>query len=348
MQKTVCIFKARIPQIINWDPDSIYTGVSGSEESIIYSAEALKDKGYKVFVLNNIQNKEQYSTASANPCYAGYLRGDHFFDFTILHDEANFTNILRPRTRKLYFLPNNTCRESLHKHDIEAFDDILWLSSYQRNQWISINPGLMRFTKIFGNALNKTQFKPVQQRRNPYSCIYASDYARGLYILLTIWPNIKNKFPMAILDIYYGLKNWGIMSREEEQFIRDRIQVLKIDGVTDHGQVGHEELTNAFSTTSLWTYPCTYPETFCITALKAQLSGAVPVILETAALSETVKFGFKCSIKEHYEDLLLEVMGNIERISIEERKDMGRFVLDNFTWEEITSRWVHLFESSSD
>jgi glycosyltransferase involved in cell wall biosynthesis len=343
MQKTLCIFKARIPEIPYWDPDSIHTGVSGSEECIIYSAQALKNLGFKVFVLNNIKNKEKYSNPSVNPCYAGYLRKDDFFDITILHDEAQFTNILRERTEKLYFLPNNPCREKLKEDEISSFDDVLWISSHQRNQWVSINPALSKFTKIFGNALNPNPFKPIQQRSNPYSCIYASDYARGLYILLNIWPTIKKKFPQATLDIYYGLRNWGVMSVQEEQFIRDRIQTLKTSGVTDHGQVGHEELTIAFSKASLWTYPCTYPETFCITAIKAQLSGAIPVIIEKDALAETVKFGFKCARIEQYEDLLLGAMNTIELISIKEREQMGKFILEHFTWDKIASKWSNLF-----
>ena len=66
MTKTLCIFKARIQQVPEWDPDSIHTGVTGSEESIIYSAEAFKNLGFKVFVLNNIQNKETFSNQAKN------------------------------------------------------------------------------------------------------------------------------------------------------------------------------------------------------------------------------------------------------------------------------------------
>lgn len=344
MKKTICIFKARIKQLPNWDPDSIHMGIPGSEESIIYSAEELKNLGFKVFVLNNIENKEKYANALANPCYSGYLHKDDFFDYAILHNDAQFVNILRERTKKLYFFPNNPCYEKLKEEEINAFDGVLWISSYQRNQWVSMNPGLAKFTEIFGYAVNPTQFKPVRPRKNPYSCIYASDYSRGLSILLRSWPNIKERFPMATLDIYYGLRNWGNMPLEEEQFIRDRIQSLKTFGVTDHGKVGHIELATAFSNTSLWTYPCTCQETFCITAIKAQLAGTIPVIIEKAALAETVKFGFKCTTADQYENLLLQVMGKVETISLEEREKMGQFVLENFTWGKMASRWSKLFQ----
>ena len=343
MKKTICIFKARIKHFPHWDPDSIHTGISGSEESIIYSAEALKNFGFNVFVLNNLDNKEKYKNNSANPCYPGYLHKDDFFDYTILHDDIQFINLVRPRTNKLYFFANNICTIKMKPEEIDAFDGVLWTSSYQRNHWISINPDLAKFKKIFGYAVNPDQFLPIQKKNNPYSCIYASDYARGLSILLSIWPNIKAKFPQATLDIYYGLRNWGNMAIEEEEFILDRIRILKPLGVTDHGQVGHVELAKAFSDASLWTYPCTHHETFCITAIKAQFAGAIPVIIEKAALTETVRFGFKCLKAEEYENLLLRAMNQINDTSIQEREQMRRFVLENFTWNKITSKWVESF-----
>lgn len=344
MQKTVCIFQKRVEKLNQWDPDSINTGISGTQEGIIYSAEELKNLGFKVFVLNNIQNKEKYSNPYANPCYSGYLGKKDFFDFTILHDDVEFAKILRPNTKKLYFLVNGPCQGKIDPTGIELFDDVLWLSAQQKNDWTSKNPTLAKFTKIFGNAVNPTQFKPVQTRANPYSCIYSADYSRGLYILLDIWPNIKRKFPKATLDIYYGLRNWGHMSMGLEQFLRDHIRDLKQLGVTDHGLVGHVELATALSNASMWTYPCIAKETFCITAIKAQLAGAIPVIIEKAALSEMVKFGFKCKAIGEYEDLLLEAMGKIETVSLEERVKMGEFVLEHFTWNKIASKWAALFE----
>jgi hypothetical protein len=343
MEKTICIFKARVSQLPFWDPDSIHTGIPGSEEAIIYSSEELKNLGFKVVVLNNTENKAKYADLSANPRYAGYLHKNHFFDYTILHEDPKYVSILRERTKKLYLFPNNPCHRKFSEEEINALDGVLWLSSYQRNQWISLNPSLAKFTEIFGYGIQASQFQYVKKKNNPYSCIYASDYSRGLSILLRSWPKIKKHFPLATLDIYYGLRNWNNMSLEEESFIRNSIQDFKSIGVTDHGQVGHFELAKAFSLASLWTYPCTCPETFCITAMKAQLGGAIPVIIEKAALAETVKSGFKCMEPNQYENLLLQVMEKVEIFSQEEREKMGHFILENFTWQKMTAKWAKSF-----
>jgi glycosyltransferase involved in cell wall biosynthesis len=294
-------------------------------------------------VINNVPNKHPYSHPSSNPHYAGYLRDHDSFDITILHNDPEFHHRFRKKTKKLYFLPNDVCPRPMTQEEIASFDNILWLSQYQRAHWVSINPELKKFTNIFGNGIQPQQFDLPQIKPNPYSCIYASDYSRGLHILLNSWPNIKKAYPKATLDLYYGLRNWGETSKEKEESIRSAIHRLKPLDVVDHGMVGHEELAAAFAKSSFWTYPCIFNETFCITALKAQASGAIPVIIDGFALKETVRSGYKCEHQNQYEHLLLKAMSQVETISAEQRKSMRDFVFEHFTWEVIVHRWNELF-----
>ena len=254
---------------------------------------------------------------------------------------------LKARARKIYFWPHDTYSFPLTEAQINGFDDVLWLSQWQRQQWISINPGFAKFTKIFGNGINPEQFKPLQERANPYSCIYGSNYARGLEILLDIWPEIKKQWPKATLDIYYGWQHWGLLSPEQESKMRAQVIKLASLGVHDHGQVGHEELNRAYEQASLWTYPCISLETFCITALRAQLAGALPVIIEGSALTETVRHGFKCSRQEEYCETLNKAMHHAETMTLDERKKIGEFVLQEYRWETLANRWkTALFDST--
>jgi glycosyltransferase involved in cell wall biosynthesis len=162
-------------------------------------------------------------------------------------------------------------------------------------------------------------------------------------VLLDRWPSVKAAFPKATLDIYYGWMHWGTMSETQERNLRHQVIDLQSLDVKEHGQVGHETLANAFSKASFWTYPCIHQETFCITAIKAQLSGAVPVILQGSALKEVVRHGFQCEQKEEYGALLLKALSEAGQITLKQREEMGRFVLGQFTWEKIVSQWNHLF-----
>ena len=107
----------------------------------------------------------------------------------------------------------------------------------------------------------------------------------------------------------------------------------------EHGLVGHEELNEAYARASFWTYPCIAPETFCITALRAQLSGAVPVVLLGSALNETVRHGYGCRERDQYLFTLIQAMQKAESITLNERKSFGEFVKREFTWPEIAKKW---------
>jgi glycosyltransferase involved in cell wall biosynthesis len=111
--------------------------------------------------------------------------------------------------------------------------------------------------------------------------------------------------------------------------------------------VGHEELQKAYAEASFWTYPCDQAETFCITAIRAQLAGAVPVILVNSALSETVRHGYRCLKKEEYLPTLLKAMRNAEKITLEQRKEMGQFVLEEYTWDKFALSWKDIFNKPS-
>ena len=161
--------------------------------------------------------------------------------------------------------------------------------------------------------------------------------------MLNLWPHIKEQQPRATLDIYYGCKLFALDYPKKAAKMRN--QIAHLPDVHEHGQVGHEELNRAYEKASFWTYPCTWPETFCITALRAQLGGAVPVVREQCALVETVRHGFKCKSIDDYLFTLLSAFQKAEKISIDDRKEMGDFILKDFTWKSVATKWAKLFDS---
>jgi glycosyltransferase involved in cell wall biosynthesis len=348
IQKTIGIFAYQDVRVSPWDPDSIHSGVVGSEEAVIYLSQKLAHLGYKVTVFAHPPPNSRHSHPEANPRYVA----EHFdrvsrFDIAIAWRMPWKGEELKKRAQKVYLWPHDTSQGVMTHAQIHAFDDVLWLSQWQRENWIESNLELTKFNQIFGNGINVEQFHPIQERKNPYACIYGSNYARGLEILLDIWPQVKHKFPLATLDIYYGWQHWGLLSPEKELKMRNQIAKLALLGVREHGLVSHEQLNRAYEQASLWTYPCILPETFCITALRAQLAGALPVIIEGSALKETVRSGYKCHEEIDYLPTLLKAMQTVENIKLEDRKKIGEFILKEFTWEAIAQKWKQLFESSS-
>lgn len=345
-QKSIGIFTYKVQGMKPWDPDSINTGINGSEEAVIYVSQKLVKLGYKVIVYGYQSKNPLYSSENANPRYVdSHFDDGSVLDIAIAWRVPDIAEKLRKRAHKVYFWPHDICCFALTNWQINCFDDVLWLTEWQRKQWIGINPGFAKFHHICGNGINPEQFKTARQRSNPHSCIYGSNYARGLDILLDIWPSVKKHVPDATLDIYYGWNHWGILPLEKERKMRAQIAKLASLDVHDHGQVGHAELNRAYERASLWTYPCTDLEVFCITALRAQLAGALPVIIEGSALKETVRHGFKCYKREDYAATLIQAMKHAETMSLEERKKMKNFILQEYTWEKVAEKWRNIFES---
>lgn len=185
---------------------------------------------------------------------------------------------------------------------------------------------------------------------------YGSSYDRGLEHLLKLWPTVKEKFPDATLDIAYG---WDLFDKAykdnpERMNWKQRMQkLMSADGITDHGRLGKKDLSLLRKSCGIWAYPTHFTEINCITALEAQYDGLIPVVINYAALEETVQSGVKVDgdifsrqVREQYLEQLLEVMGwSKERVEQERKK--AREFAKNFSWEGIAGQWVRVFKTKT-
>lgn len=133
-------------------------------------------------------------------------------------------------------------------------------------------------------------------KKKKYSVGYFSSYDRGLECLLDMWPKVVEQVPKATLDIAYG---WDMFDQfyandpEKQQWKFTMIQKLNQPGVSEHGRLSHEDLAKLMKSIQVWAYPTEFTEIHCITALKAQEAGCIPVVNVMGALDETVKSGIK-------------------------------------------------------
>jgi glycosyltransferase involved in cell wall biosynthesis len=268
------------------------------------------------------------------------------FDIGISWRMPEIAECIKGFADKVYFWPHDHCYTVIKEDVINLFEDVLWVSQSQRKQWISVNPSFARFTHVFGNGIIPEDFPEIQERNNPYSCIYATSYDRGLEILLNFWPTVKKEFPEATLDIYYGWRGTDQIPPLAQLFVVNQLKRLAFLDVREHGMVGHEELNEAYNNTSFWTYPCICPngETFCISARRAQFSGTIPVIIQGSALKETVRHGYQCDSVDDYLSTLLYAMKEAHTISLEERKKQRDFISNEYTWKIIAKKWKTLFD----
>lgn len=348
--KHIAIVAYATPSVPAWDPDSIANGLAGSEEAVVYVSQELVKRGFRVTVYANPPDKSIWSLKGMNPRYVNisqYVKDSEEIHIGILWRRTDFSSA-KNKCDRVYFWPHDSPTNT--QIDITGLDGIFYLSKHHRSQFLAIQPSLSKIPSVIaGNGIILTQFSKPNRSVNPYSCIYSSNYSRGLRMLLDIWPDVHKAYPNATLDIYYGREVWGTMTTAELNKLVADIEILKTKGVMEKGKVGHEELAKAMCTSSILAYPCnTETETYCITVVKAQAAGCIPVTTRIGALAETVHPEARTLLKaekEAYKTLLLDTMKYIKEtkdsVIDEERKKYIDFA-SGMTWSAVVDKWFEL------
>jgi len=187
----------------------------------------------------------------------------------------------------------------------------------------------------------------------PTKVIYTSSYDRGLEHLLKIWPGVKKAVPEAELDVYYG---WTLFKRfygdnpERMAWMNKMNKMMEADGINHMGRVSQDEIHKVMATAGVWAYPTHFGEISCITAMKAQMLGCVPVVIEYAALETTVQHGVKVQgdiydkeVREKFRDELIALLKDPKRQE-EIRGPMMKWANKEYTWTNVAVQWDEDFK----
>lgn len=180
---------------------------------------------------------------------------------------------------------------------------------------------------------------------------WQSSYDRGIQHLLKMWPKIKEKFPDATLDICYG---WNLFDKayfnnpERMAWKASMQELMKQDGITEHGRIGQDKMKEIRSQCGIWSYSTDFQETNCIGALECQRDGVVPCVINLAGLKDTVGSGVRVEgdiydpeTREEYIKQLLDLMGDKKRW--EKEIENGIKFAYNFNWDKISNDWIKVF-----
>lgn len=326
-----------------WTPDSIHTtGIGGSEEAVINMAKELHTMGYNVTIYNTIMQEKTFDGVVYKPWWEFNPKDkcDFFIGWrfeTIFDQEIN-------ATKKYLWLHDVVQEEEYTPERLKNIDKILVLSHYHRTNLPSI-PDEKFF--ITSNGVDISLFEK-EVKRKPFSMIYTSSYDRGLQQLLEMWKDIKKEIPEATLDIYYGWGNFDIRyadNPERKLWKQYMVSLMQQDGVKEHGRVSHQKIATAMLSSEIWAYPTTWLETNCITGLKAQMAGCIPVTIGLGALPETVHYGktlngdyniYTNEGKKAYIVALKEVAYTINKY---DRVTMQSDMKQKYSWSAIAKSW---------
>lgn len=109
--------------------------------------------------------------------------------------------------------------------------------------------------------------------------IWTSHSGRGTHKLLEYFHEIRKKLPDAELYIYRDKTAFSPQVLEEME---------KYDYFHFGDKIENKKLIEEFQTSEFWFYPTDFEETYCISALEAQMSKCICICTDLGGLTETV------------------------------------------------------------
>lgn len=331
-------------------------GVGGSEEAVINMARELASKGNNVFVFGQPFSEHSIFDYENN----GMINYRHFTDF---NPRDKYDVFISWRMPSVMAIEVNAPKKYLWLHDctpeemilpiVDTTTKIMVLSKFHRSLYPNV-PDEKFF--ITGNGINESDFPktfPPKDVGTPY-VINTSAPDRGLEILLKLWPRVLEKVPNAWLNWYYGWETFDALHKDNpermayKQSIKDLF--IKTPRTSDMGRVDHKEIATQYYISKAWAYPTEFHETYCISAVKAQAAGCLPVTTNVGALSETVVKGTVIFTNKIYTDLSAQdefVDALVSTLKTSYTKDtfnnLRAGVLPKFSWKETAAAWQKEF-----
>ena len=251
-----------------WSPHDTF--LAGTEESVREWATNIKVRGYDVTVYYNGKPTE----------YEGVQYKD-YSDYTAHDKEVNvkYLDFQHANDKNVWYLTNET---DIGDKDVSRFAGVVFPSKYALD-----NLGYHGDVKIVPHGYNEKTIYP--DTKTKYQCLYASSPDRGFDELERLWPQVVELEPRATLLVTYGIEP------------RDMPNTMFL------GKVDDDLMSQLFRTSDFWLHPCIGGELFCMSAVKAQVAQAIPVIYPTMALAETVRYGIRCD-KDNFVERLVAIM----------------------------------------
>lgn len=290
-----------------WNPDTIKkTGIGGSEEAVYWLANLFAEKGYNVTVFNNSgSHKDLFykwdksfktkvkGSVTYRPFWTWNFRDKQ--DIVILwrHPKALDYSI---NASQVYVDMHDTLPASeLTKSRCENATKILVKSEFHRKLYPNVPDEKIA---VIGNGIDADAYEKLDTSKKEDGLIVCTSTAnRCLSALLECLPEIRKEVPNAHIKWAYGWKTIeeALAGLDHIQsWVKEmKAQMAETEGFEDLGRLNHAEIASLLASSRIYGYPTEFAEIFCISAVKAQAAGCVPVTVDFGALSETVQFGVK-------------------------------------------------------
>jgi glycosyltransferase involved in cell wall biosynthesis len=330
-----------------WGPDSLQTGIGGSEEAVIHTSRRLVKEGFHVEVYAYTKTRQDDQGVAWFPAYEFDGSADAVIFWRAPSGPIDYGLKAKRSYLWLHDIPD---RGHWIKDFSLLFDRVITLSDYHR-ELHSFVPDELIFP--WQNGIDVASLP--EPRNEPGRLIYASCPTRGLLNILKFWRYIHDACPKAELHTYYGWNAVALAHKKQNPMMERTYQEIERlkeqDGIYWHGRVGQPELHEAFARSQIWVYPTNFPEISCITGMKAQALGCQPIVNGFAAVKETVRFGEQLpeldmgasANQKKFADLVITHLKNPELFT--EREEMIRWSRQTYSWDRCVKELAEVIRS---
>ena len=283
----------------NWSGSSILTiGVGGSETYIIEHARYIQKSGkFDVYVFCNCLQEENFEGVIYKPLadYYSFIKQNYIHTCIVSRYSEYLPATFKGWTENVYLVIHDLTPTGVVIPLDKKLKKIFCLTEWHVEFFTQIFPSLKNITVPFYYGIDFDKFKNDNTiLKEHYKFIYSSFPNRGLLPLLQMWPRIYEFQPLASLHIYCDVDGKWVNQVEGEMMVKIR-ELLKTYGASEnnmniyyHGWVNKQVLAESWLSSDIWFYPCTFMETFCLTALEAALTKTLVITNNLAALQNTV------------------------------------------------------------
>jgi len=348
-----------------WSGSSIIKeGVGGSETYIIEMARYIQKSGqYNVIVFCNCEEFEIFEDVTYKhlDAYPEFITKNIIQHCIISRYTEYIPMTYESYVENVYLVLHDLAPVGavIPKHD--KLKKIFCLTEWHVENFTKYFGLLKDITVPFYYGVDTDKFKiDVSIKKIPFKFIYSSFPNRGLLELLKIWPKIYELEPKSTLHIYSNVDHkWSNdVEPEKMQKIKHLLNNYKLHsnnlGIYYHSWVSKKELAESWKTAEYWLYPCTFQETFCLTALEAAITKTFVISNNLAALKNTV--GDRGLIiegdpeTEEWKEIALNKIKEIftnrqfQNNKIQENYDWAK----NLTWENQANKLLNNFINSNN
>jgi protein O-GlcNAc transferase len=337
--------------------------LGGTQSAIAYFLEEMRIRNHDCYLFNNREKYEVIrgvhhipSRNSINTIKQNKLQFDIIIVSCLPSDLFDLKlNLNSPNT--IYALwtghdvdqvPSKMLKEERY---CDAVDLFIFVSNWQRERYIQTYGINFQKTIILRNGIGKPfekyLDKPIMKHKN--SMTYCSIPWRGLDLLVPIFKQIKEKYEDARLEIFSGLNIY--QQKDDNKYD----EFKNMSGVTHNYGIGQEKLAEELFNIEYLTYPNTFQETSCITALQAMACGCIVITSNLGALRETMNnlneyvdiniYNFDQN--EYVKSFIIKLEkymnmdDNLIKIFVERNRE---HIKKNYTWSIICSKFENDYE----